>query len=156
MEDESEWEETLVHVELCGVSGTQLFPSEGGSQQAEILGLASERPLMTINGHTFAGRYEDTIGTHLIMAGDEKNSPTGSEGSSSSGRNWEYLCKTDKKLVMQPAFLVEKTATTPTPAAGDSAVAAATATAAATEPSAASSDSGTVLLEKDPPAQTAT
>ncbi|KAL8610614.1 hypothetical protein ACOMHN_006333 [Nucella lapillus] len=108
-----DWEESIVFVELCGVASTHLFPSdsENGIQSAEILGLASERPLMQVNGHTFAGHYEDTMGTHLIMAGNKTNSTSGISGSHSSSRNvnYEYLCKADKKLVMHPAFLVDQT-----------------------------------------------
>ena len=30
-------------------------------------GIVGDRPVMRINGHTFVGQYEDTLGTYLIM-----------------------------------------------------------------------------------------
>ncbi|KAK7100736.1 general transcription factor 3C polypeptide 6-like [Littorina saxatilis] len=112
-----DWEDDMiVYVELDGVPGGQLIPPGSGTHNhhAEILGIASERPVLHINGQDFVGQYEDSIGTALFLEKKEKGGEP--RKPSSKDPSVEYVCKTDKKLVMQPAFLCEKTSVSSEPA----------------------------------------
>ncbi|KAK7501105.1 hypothetical protein BaRGS_00007590 [Batillaria attramentaria] len=104
-----EWEdESLVVIELTGAKDLQLLKAD--TIEAQILGPDTERPVMMVNGSTYAGRYEDSLGSCLIF--QEKDVPVSSTKSGfisqKPSTNLELVCHSDKKLVLQPAFLLEK------------------------------------------------
>ncbi|XP_024138230.1 general transcription factor 3C polypeptide 6 isoform X2 [Oryzias melastigma] len=100
MEDEWEEEEQLVVVELSGVINNDLLKKNLGT--CKILNIDSEKPVMQIGQHVFAGEYEDALGTCVIF----EEIPQ--KGKSSKTPDLKYMCHTAKKLTMQRIFLSEK------------------------------------------------
>ncbi|XP_034032510.1 general transcription factor 3C polypeptide 6 isoform X2 [Thalassophryne amazonica] len=83
MEDEWEEEEQLVVVELSGIINSDYL----SKCAYKILDIDSDKPIMQVGQHMFAGEYE----------GKTESSPV-----------VKYMCHTVKKLMMQRIFLTEK------------------------------------------------
>ncbi|XP_034032511.1 general transcription factor 3C polypeptide 6 isoform X3 [Thalassophryne amazonica] len=62
----------------------------------------SDKPIMQVGQHMFAGEYEDALGTCVLF---EEGAPRGKTESSPVVK---YMCHTVKKLMMQRIFLTEK------------------------------------------------
>lgn len=115
--------EELVHVEINGIF--QDLGTGAGSDLSAIskfVGLESEQPIVQIGNQVFAGTYEDCVGTSLFFtlgtsdreeADDDDDDQEGLSGAQKVFDNRpkkkvEYLCKSDKKLVLKRVFLTPK------------------------------------------------
>ncbi|XP_029378384.1 general transcription factor 3C polypeptide 6 [Echeneis naucrates] len=100
MEDEWEEEEQLVVVELSGIISNDFLSKCRGT--CKILDIDSEKPMMQVGQHVFAGEYEDALGTCVLFEeGPQKKK-------SDSNPELKYKCHTVKKLMMQRIFLTDK------------------------------------------------
>ncbi|XP_025109313.1 general transcription factor 3C polypeptide 6-like [Pomacea canaliculata] len=101
-----EWEEEyMVVVDLMGTNEMKLHNAD--KLEVEMLGVASDKPVMLVNGTAFSGHFEDSIGTNIIMELKQDETPEASLKSPQT-KGLEFFCKTDKKLVMERTFLFEK------------------------------------------------
>ncbi|XP_042352375.1 general transcription factor 3C polypeptide 6 isoform X2 [Plectropomus leopardus] len=114
MEDEWEEEEQLVVVELSGIISNDFLSKCRGT--CKILDIDSEKPMMQVGQHVFAGQYEDALGTCVLF---EEGPP---KGKPDSVPDLKYMCHTTKKLMMQRIFLIEKKEGETSTGSGDSSV----------------------------------
>ncbi|KAG8201823.1 hypothetical protein JTE90_027303 [Oedothorax gibbosus] len=101
MEDsdsEYEIEESVVLVELNGIIDANFLLQE--QNPTKVLGIDSDKPILQIGHYIFTGEYEHTTGTVVVY--QPADSPKSEEP------DFEYVCKTDTKLVMKRIFIKEK------------------------------------------------
>ncbi|XP_015921072.2 uro-adherence factor A isoform X1 [Parasteatoda tepidariorum] len=97
-DSEYEVEEAVVLVELNGIIDSNFLFQE--DIPCKILGIDSENPILQLGQYTFAGEYEDTLGTVVAYEPDESQNE--------EEKKYKFTAKTDKKLVMKRVFVQEK------------------------------------------------
>ncbi|GAB1600455.1 general transcription factor 3C polypeptide 6-like [Argonauta hians] len=98
-QSDGEWEEeSTVLVELAGVIDCDFLNTVETKHFTKALGLGTANPVVQIGSHIFSGKYETNVGTSLLF--DDVNK----DGTS----KLEYLCHTDKKLLLKRVFLQKK------------------------------------------------
>ncbi|XP_003741231.1 general transcription factor 3C polypeptide 6 [Galendromus occidentalis] len=100
-----EWEvvdEKQLYLELQGVVD---FPAETPVDRFDFINADSQKPLFKIGDFVYAGRYEDTVGSH--MAFRIENCPAAT-ADTAPRRKLHFAGKTDKVLKMAPACIRQK------------------------------------------------
>ncbi len=112
-DEDDAWEtddEQFVHVHVAGV-----FQQEIAKQNdVKFVGLDTEEPVVQLGNQAFVGRYEDIVGTALFFAAkddDENDADARRDPVFEAEENkvdLEYVCKTNRRLVLKRVFLKEK------------------------------------------------
>ncbi|KFM77097.1 General transcription factor 3C polypeptide 6, partial [Stegodyphus mimosarum] len=100
-DSEYETEEAVVLVELNGIIDSNFLHQE--QNPCKILGIETDEPILQLGHYIFSGEYEDTMGTVVVY---EPVQVERNEGEVDT--DFQFLCKTDKKLSMKRVFLQEK------------------------------------------------
>lgn len=130
----SEWvidSEELLHVEINGIfqdilpsHNSKNLPTQSSDDVVRFLGLDTSEPIAQIGGTEegssaafFSGHYENTVGTSTFFSVEDsyleengsKSDPVFFEDSGiPASKRARYICKADKKLVLNRVFLNKK------------------------------------------------
>ncbi|PSN33522.1 hypothetical protein C0J52_16120 [Blattella germanica] len=106
MSSSEEEEELLVHVEFNGMLERDVLDQD--PVFFKMIGVEGRRPIMQIGNQTFAGEYNDIVGTALFF--EEDPNPPGGDPvfTRTPEHQLRYACKTRKVLQMSRVFLTKK------------------------------------------------
>lgn len=104
---EAQLEETVEEtqhllVEFAGNTGSDALNQENFS--ISILGIDSDRPIITIGNQLYEGKFCDTIGTELYFTESDGGQPSDAFFDNKLDKKLEFLSKTNTKLVVSRAF----------------------------------------------------
>ncbi|OQR73148.1 hypothetical protein BIW11_09924 [Tropilaelaps mercedesae] len=123
----SDWELMDSHEVFIELQGVTDLPPDITTSQCAFIKPDSERPLLKVRDFVYAGRYEDTVGTHLafrVLDSNRASAGAGGGGDSSkdpiadahnvgaqhnpTNKKLQFMGKTDKMLRMTPASVRNK------------------------------------------------
>ncbi|KAK0059324.1 general transcription factor 3C polypeptide 6 [Biomphalaria pfeifferi] len=103
---ESEWEETVLMLELPELDNKRTKDS-----YLQILGLATDNPIVKINNQLYSSKMANTLGSHLFL---EVSDNTGGADAMVEKIHTNSVMVTDKSLKLEPVYLEKKTNNEPT------------------------------------------